>query len=539
MTAEDKDPKDCKDQKDEKKDEKDSGGGAARASWMLPAALAFWGLLAAVFVRRLAGRSLDDFFITYRYAWNLAHGNGFVFNPGERVYGVTEPGMVFWLAFWHRLTGVPVHWLGTVTTAAGLVATAGLMGPLASGEGEMRETALSSGGGAPLPLGVEGRWTRGGGDGGGGRESLLAAFFGGTLLLGSTFLWAVHGAGVIMVLALLTAAAVCAGRRPGLAGALAGAAVWFRPDAGVGLAALGLLLWRERRRFPVLFAAVAAAVLAAGILASWLYFGTAVPNTLAAKRSFAAWDPAARASGAAFWSGAAPLLHRHLGSVWPVWAAAGIAGLVPLWRRGGRAGRLLILFGGSLALLYPLLGVPFFAWYIVPPVAALLYGVGFLVAVLAGGRGRRPAVAVLLFLLPAVPMAVRGRRWLDGMASLPHYDAYRAAGLWIRDHSGPPAEVSALEVGTLAYFSERHVEDLLGLVTPEAIPFVERRDVVRAFYNHPTEVVVLKPSLEGLIGPLRGGPWFRRRYEEAVRFPAGEDEVVVFRHRAGPHVPAL
>lgn len=505
MTAEDKDPRDGKDCKDEKKDEKDGGekGVAARPSrWLVSAAVAFWGVLAAFFVRRLAGRSLDDFFITYRYAWNLAHGNGFVFNPGERIYGVTEPGMVFWLAFWHRLTGVPVHWLGTVTTAVGLVATAGLMlGP---------------------------------------RGGRLAPFLGGTLLLGSTFLWAVHGAGVIVVLALLTAAAVCAERRPGLAGGLAGVAVWFRPDAGVGLAALGLLLWRERRRFPVLFTVVAAAVLAAGILASWLYFGTAVPNTLAAKRSFAAWDPAARASGQAFWSAAVPLLHRHLGSLWPVWAAAGLAGLAPLWRRGGRAGRLLILFGGSLALLYPLLGVPFFAWYVVPPVAALLYGAGFAVDSLAAVRGRRPAVALLLFLLLAVPAALRGRRWLNGMASLPHYEAYRAAGLWIRGHCDPPAQVSALEVGTLAYFSERHVEDLLGLVTPEAIPFVERRDVARAFYNHPTEVVVLKPSLEGLIGPLRGNPWFLRRYEEAARFPAGEDDdVVVFRHRRGRHAPAL
>ncbi|MEI7887528.1 MAG: hypothetical protein WCJ04_09060, partial [Actinomycetes bacterium] len=32
----------------------------------------------------------DDAFITYRYARNLARGNGLVFNPGERVEGYTN-----------------------------------------------------------------------------------------------------------------------------------------------------------------------------------------------------------------------------------------------------------------------------------------------------------------------------------------------------------------------------------------------------------------------------------------------------------------
>ena len=35
--------------------------------------------------------TMDDFFITMRYARNLADGNGFVFNPGERVLGTTTP----------------------------------------------------------------------------------------------------------------------------------------------------------------------------------------------------------------------------------------------------------------------------------------------------------------------------------------------------------------------------------------------------------------------------------------------------------------
>ena len=41
---------------------------------------------------QLQTHTADDFFITYRYAQNLLAGNGFVFNPGERVFGTTAPG---------------------------------------------------------------------------------------------------------------------------------------------------------------------------------------------------------------------------------------------------------------------------------------------------------------------------------------------------------------------------------------------------------------------------------------------------------------
>ncbi len=34
---------------------------------------------------------LDDAFITFHYAWNLAEGFGLVFNPGQLVLGTTAP----------------------------------------------------------------------------------------------------------------------------------------------------------------------------------------------------------------------------------------------------------------------------------------------------------------------------------------------------------------------------------------------------------------------------------------------------------------
>jgi arabinofuranosyltransferase len=45
----------------------------------------------------------DDAMISMRYAWNLANGNGLVWNAGEYVEGFTNPLWVFYMAFWHLL----------------------------------------------------------------------------------------------------------------------------------------------------------------------------------------------------------------------------------------------------------------------------------------------------------------------------------------------------------------------------------------------------------------------------------------------------
>jgi len=46
----------------------------------------------ALAVRLLAGpRTIDDAYITFRYARNLADGLGFVYNPGQQVLGTTTP----------------------------------------------------------------------------------------------------------------------------------------------------------------------------------------------------------------------------------------------------------------------------------------------------------------------------------------------------------------------------------------------------------------------------------------------------------------
>ena len=48
--------------------------------------------LLAVGAKLIPGaRTIDDSFITYRYARNILAGDGFVYNPGEAVMGTTTP----------------------------------------------------------------------------------------------------------------------------------------------------------------------------------------------------------------------------------------------------------------------------------------------------------------------------------------------------------------------------------------------------------------------------------------------------------------
>jgi arabinofuranosyltransferase len=69
-------------------------------AWLVPRRRPMLGLLLAVALLWVVGAGgrwpwwgdfeVDDAFISYRYAWNLVHGNGLVYNPGTPVEGYTN-----------------------------------------------------------------------------------------------------------------------------------------------------------------------------------------------------------------------------------------------------------------------------------------------------------------------------------------------------------------------------------------------------------------------------------------------------------------
>jgi arabinofuranosyltransferase len=452
---------------------------------------------------RLDGQALDDFYITYRYAQNLAAGHGFVFNPGERVFGTTEPGLGLLLAGLHRLTGVAIPRLGTALTAAAAIGLALLLA-----------------------------WH------GARRQRFVEGWAAAALTVAAPLLWACQGSAGLPQLLLLALAVGLADRSELGAGLLAGAAVWLRQDGVLGVALLGLLLLLERRRLPWRFALGAGLVILVGLAGAGLYFGQLLPNTLAAKRAIAPWGSIA--TGLDFWPRIVPLLDRLWGPTWPLTVGLGLAGLPVLFRQGERLGRWLVLFGLGTALVYPCLGVPFAAWYTQAAQVALFTGLACGLGTLGRGLARavgQPrwasvALAGLLLAPFVVGSITQTYGFYQRAAGTSPLVGYRDAARWVRERSPPGATIAALEVGQIAYFSERRIEDLMGLVTPRQIPFVRDRRVYEGFFAHPADYLIAKPGFQGLTGPLRQDPRFRGYRLATTVHPDSPFAVLVFARTA-------
>lgn len=468
--------------------------------WGVVAAWAGWNVWAAV---RTAGELSDDAFITLRYAENFARGQGLVFNPGERVFGCTEPLLALVLGAARWVSGVPLPILATAFHALGLLvlATLVLVGAARAG-------------------------------------SALSGVVAGSLILALPFCWSLQGFAWPWVAVLLAGAALLAARRPVLSGVLTGLAVGFRPDALLGVALVGLLGGANpvgARRSFLRWIAGTALILALLALGAWLWFGHLLPATLAAKQAFAAGSGrAGTRSGWGFWPAAWPVFRRVFGDwlapVAVLWGTlVGMSGLPRLHRAGDPVFAILVAFGAALAIAYPILGVPFWSWYVILPLIALLLGLAQCLELLKnpGGNGgwRILALPALVALLVAALFAIRGWGTVDQAG--PRVALYRQTAAWIAESSPPTARIAAFEVGTLAFYADRPVDDLLGLVSPKYVGAVAKGDWAGALLASRADLVVLTGGSR--INPR--APWFTRRYRLATEITVGDELAAVYAYR--------
>ncbi|PDV99814.1 hypothetical protein [Candidatus Chloroploca asiatica] len=392
-----------------------------------------WAILsAAVLFVLFRDTGFDDPFITYRYAVNLANGNGFVYNPGERVLSTTAP--------LYALLLVPFAMVG-----ADLPLVSNLIGTMSLGAGSVALWRMGRMGGMPVA------------------GAAAALLFPLTPLLINTL-----GAETMLFLALVFWGFEAAWHeRPWLAGVLLAAATLTRADAGLAVVMAGLLLLKRNGLRPALtFGAVVALTALPFVAAAWWYFGSPLPVTLGAKQSQADIP-----GGRSYLAG----LVLRLGNLWnwipwrPFAVLIVIGCVQALWKRGPLA----LVAGWSLAhaLAYSLLGVTDYFWYFGPVMTGLtiLGALGIQLLADLGERvgGRRAGLSVATGL---IVLALAGYGSIVTFAARNpdlRIPAYREAGEWLAANTEPDARVGTLEIGVIGYYSQRPMIDFAGLIQPE------------------------------------------------------------------------
>jgi arabinofuranosyltransferase len=414
---------------------------------LLAAAAGVAGLFVATELR-IAGEvgfPLDDSWIHLRFAQNLAAGRGFAFNPGEPVAGSTAPLWTLCLAAAVAL-GLPGLVAAKALGLLAYAATALVTGRLAVALGLSRGIAVAAG----LAMVGIGRLGWGALSG---MEVPLA-----TLLVATASLLVVRD-------------------RPLLAAVTLGLATLARPEAGLLIilhVASARDAWTAVRR-----GAVAALLVAPAVAFNLATVGRVVPATAAAKvgagllgvlegTGFSGDDFLYRLAGFTLqW--VALLFSDHLAL--PVLA---LAGLVILRRTPlGPLGWALVLHPVATAVVAPYGGPAFqtgrYSSHLLPlAVTAGAVGLEALFARLPSPLLRSAAVATLALALAAgLWPTSRSYAWdVQGITAV-----QVRLGKWVARHTAKDASVGAHDVGAISYFGDRRVIDLIGLVTPEILPY--------------------------------------------------------------------
>lgn len=439
-----------------------------RSTAVPAAALALAALLLAL---PYAGYLTDDSFIHFQFAKNLLRGEGFSFNAGEPTYGATGPLWVLLLA----LTGLAVP--GAAATPATTAFTPALAW-IAKGWGALfLALAVARMIRLARRIGWEPR----------------AALFLGALAAAHPWSarWGLSGmetplASFAVVSALDALAAALLEARPAWrAGAWLAVASLARPEclllsvlAGAAVLAGSAV---ARLRAAASLAAGFAIPYGAWLLAAWIQFHRLLPNTSGAKAG--AWLDAERALSAIRDVVRGSLAGEGLPlAIAVVFFAFGGADRLKGMDRGRRAFWVAIAaWPLLLAAFFALTGVQVVSRYLLPATPALLLLGAASLRAIAARRGLSPRATLAALALVAGLHAGAGLVLTLGVGApnaREHTAGLRASlgeiGVWARERTPEGTLFAVADIGAFAYYSDRPVLDLFGLVTPAMGPIVIR-----------------------------------------------------------------
>ena len=466
--------------------------------------------------------AVDDAFITYRYALNLATGKGFTYNTDQPVLSTTAPLYALFLAAgaWLWADGERLPALANAVSAI----------------------AIWIGGVLLFVLGCR-------------EKTPWLGALAGLLLVIHPLLWLNLGLETALFLAwALGAILAYRSNRLSWAAILLALATATRGDGLIvtGLVAVAFLarVVRTRSQLSELsedpglgikaLMAVGVYVVVLLPLLAWLtwQFGSPLPVTLKAKAAQARLGVTGFYSHTTYLEGLQILVRARLAQspLYLLFAPAFIVGLLAMRRRGGWIW-LIVAWGVAHLVGYTLLGVAPYAWYYAPliPAFVCITALGVVESVCWAHNRRNLALLVLVGLSTAGLLAAMvSSDWamvqaLDGPGMAPEHvvskvlpeakvGVYERAGRWLQGHSPADAMVGVTEVGIIGYYAQRPMVDFLGLLEPEVARAVARGDLYWALLYYQPEYLVLTAVSPLYAYDLRADPWFQSAYTPVQTF---------------------
>jgi hypothetical protein len=394
----------------------------------------------------------EDAFITFQFGKRLAAGQGFVYNPGEPIYGTTTPLLTLFLAGWLKV------FPGAVVSGARLI------GLLASICGLALTWAV---------LGRVGVTPRG-------RACSLA------LLAVSDKLWLFDAGGMetpLLFFFMMAGLYALVRGWPGRAGVAAGLLLWTRVDLVAWPVALVLGSFWTKKRPPWRFIAGTVLTYLPWLGFAILRFGSATPHTITAKWAHYRMGIAASVARSAeiLLSWMSPFGAHEVAPALRVGLACGTL-LLAGWgafetfaTSGLKALRILWIFLLLEAVRIVLTGATFENRYFVPMLSMtlVLAGLGLDRAVITSFRGPTSRVAygaaAAIACAGAVLAGAHSARRYRSIQLYRNERSLMAVGRWLNANTPRGASVLLEPLGYAGYFADRRMIDEVGLVSPQVV----------------------------------------------------------------------
>lgn len=418
----------------------------------------------AVVARLIPGpRIIDDAYITFRYARNLLAGNGLVFNPGEAVFGTTTPLYTLLLAVVGAFTGGPSAPFPTIAIVANALADGGtcvLLVLIGEALGHRRAGIAAALVWAIAPMSVTFAV-------GGMETSVFIALATGTL-----YLYLID--------------------RPVAASLCAGLSLVTRPDALLFILPLGFERVRRHlarpkntgRRSIFSLREVLAFVVPVGAwaLAGTFLYGDPLPHSIAAKVQ-AYQLPPESALVRLMQHYATPFLgHLTFGVPWigvglflyPILFGLGALMVIRRRRETWAVMAYPWIYFAAFAIANPLI----FRWYLVPPLP--VYFLGIFLGVERLTRDVKAHLIAPVVIVAALALTIHGwvlepeggpTRPAPTMAYIQLEGLYQDVATDLLPRLAPGDTVAAGDIGALGYFTDAHILDTIGLISPVSLDY--------------------------------------------------------------------